>query len=379
MIWDRVEAYNRGRDLERVALKYKKMASDELAFFRGTAHLFYEDWPGNSELRKAPWVWVCGDLHLENFGTYRADNRLVYFDCNDFDEGCLGPATWDIARLLVSFAIECEEREYRGSAARALMTQVAETYAAQLRLGNPRWTEPETSTGIIRELFDGLQFRTAQKFLNSRTVMDKRRRRLNLENGKALPATDKDKEAVKGFFAKETEFLCLDVARRVAGNGSLGVPRFVALVEDPEKNPFLLDLKHAQPAAPLLYHEPPAQPKFRNDAERIVVAQGLFLAMPPAFLQAVKFAGDGWVLRELVPSEDRVDVAKAPDPAFTGYALALGAVTAWGHLRASGRKGSANGDALVEWDVPTERLVEFARDYARQVEKDWKEFKSARD
>ena len=32
-------------------------------------------------------------------------------------------------------------------------------------------TEPETSTGIIRELFDALQFRTAQKFMNSRTVL----------------------------------------------------------------------------------------------------------------------------------------------------------------------------------------------------------------
>ena len=378
MIWDRIEAYNRGRDPERLALKYKKMTSDELAFFRGTAHLFYEDWPANSELRKAPAAWVCGDLHLENFGTYRADNRLTYFDCNDFDEGCLGPATWDAARLLVSVAIECEEREYKTGATRALMGQVAEAYASQLRLGNPRWTEPETSTGIIRELFDGLQFRTAQKFLNSRTVMDKRRRKLNIENGKALLASEKDKEAVQSFFAKETEFVCTDVARRVAGNGSLGVPRFVALVEDPERNPFLLDLKYAQPAAPLLYHECPAQPKLRNDAERIVVAQGLFLAMPPAFLQAVKFAGSGWVLRELLPSEDRVDVARAPDPAFAGYAEALGAVTAWGHLRASGRKGSANGDALVEWDVPCDRLVEFARDYARQVEKNWKEFKAAR-
>jgi uncharacterized protein (DUF2252 family) len=360
-----------------LALKYKKMASDELAFFRGTAHLFYEDWPGDSELRKAPMAWVCGDLHLENFGTYRADNRLTYFDCNDFDEGCLGPATWDVARLLVSVAIECEEREYKAGAARELLGRVVGTYASEMRLGKPRWTEPETSTGIIRELFDGLQFRTANKFLNSRTVMDKRRRRINTENGKALPALEKDRDAVKAFFAKATEFECVDVARRIAGNGSLGVPRFVMLVEDKERNPFLLDLKHAQAAAPLLFHEAPPQPGFRNNAERIVVAQGLFLAMPPAFLQAVKFAGDGWVLRELLPSEDRVDVARASEPAFTGYGEALGAVTAWGHLRASGRKGAANGDVLVEWDVPGERLVEFARDYSRQVAKDWNEFRAA--
>lgn len=378
MLWERIEKYNRGRDPERLELKYRKMAGDALAFFRGTAHLFYEDWPGDAVLRKAPAAWLCGDMHLENFGTYRADNRLVYFDCNDFDEGCLGPATWDVARLLVSVAIECEEREYKAAATRGLLERVTGSYAAALRSGKPRWTEPETSTGIIRELFEGLQYRTAQKFLNSRTVMVKRRRRIDTGSGRALVAAEKDREAVAEFFAKRTEFVCVDVARRIAGNGSLGVPRFVALVEDREGNPFLLDLKQAQRAAPLRYHEDVKQPRWENEAERVVGAQNLVLAMPPAFLQAVRFGGRGWVLRELLPSEDRVDVARAPEPAFRGYAEALGAVTAWGHLRASGRKGAANGDALVDWRVPEERMVEFARDYSRQVERDWKEYCAAR-
>jgi len=378
MIWDRVEAYNQGRDPERLALKFKKMRSDSLAFFRGTAHLFYEDWPRDSQMRKAPAAWLCGDMHLENFGTYRADNRLIYFDCNDFDEGCLGPATWDVGRLLVSVAIECEEREFKARECKALCERVAGAYAAELARGKPRWTEPETSTGIIRELFDGLQFRTPQKFLNSRTVLERRRRRINVENGKALPATEADRRAVQAFFAKETEFVCVDVARRIAGNGSLGIPRFVALVEDKLKNPFLLDLKLAHPAAPLRYQEAPVQPKWKSEAERVVGTQTLFLAMPPAFLQAVTFAKQGWILRELLPSEDRVDVARSPEPAFAGYAEALGTVTAWGHLRASGRKGAANGDALVDWTVPVARLVEFAHDYARQVERDWKEFVEGR-
>ena len=379
MIWDRVEAYNKGRDPERLALKYKKMSADALAFFRGTAHLFYEDWPADKALVRAPAAWLCGDLHLENFGTYRADNRLTYFDCNDFDEGCLGPATWDLARLLVSVAIECDEREYKAKDARALCLRVTAAYAEALGNGKPRWTEEETSTGIIRELFVGLESRTPVKYLNSRTVLEKRKRRINVENGKALPATAEDKAAVRAFFDKHIEFRCVDVARRIAGNGSLGVPRFVVLAEDPERNPFLLDMKQAQTPAPLRYGVPPVQPKWKNDAERIVGAQGLVLAMPPAFLQAVVFGGTGWVLRELLPSEDRVDVAGATDAAFREYAATLGAVTAWGQLRASGRKGAANGDVLVEWRVPAERLVEFALDYGRQVLRDWKVFREVAD
>lgn len=379
MIWDRVAAYNKGRDPERLALKYKKMAGDALAFFRGTAHLFYEDWPADKALVRAPAAWLCGDLHLENFGTYRADNRLIYFDCNDFDEGCLGPATWDLARLLVSVAIECEEREYKAKDARALCLRVATAYAAALENGKPRWTEEETSAGIIRELFLGLESRTAAKYLNTRTVLERRKRRINVENGKALPAAEKDCAAVREFLAKHTEFRCVDVARRIAGNGSLGVPRFVVLAEDRERNPFLLDMKQSAVPAPLRYGVPPVQPKWKNEAERIVGAQGLVLAMPPAFLQAVVFGGRGWVMRELLPSEDRVDVAGATDAAFREYAATLGTVTAWGQLRASGRKGAANGDALMEWRVPAERLVEFALDYGRQVERDWKAFREAAD
>jgi uncharacterized protein (DUF2252 family) len=150
----------------------------------------------------------------------------------------------------------------------------------------------------------------------------------------------------------------------------------VVLAEDPERNPFLLDMKQAAVPAPLRYGVPPVQPKWKNEAERVVGAQGLVLAMPPAFLQAVVFDGRGWVLRELLPSEDRVDVAGATDAAFREYAATLGAVTAWGQLRASGRKGAANGDALVEWRVPAERLVEFAMDYGRRVERDWKAFRT---
>jgi hypothetical protein len=34
-------------------------------------------------------------FHIENFGSYKGDNRLVYFDIGDFDESLLGPSAWD--------------------------------------------------------------------------------------------------------------------------------------------------------------------------------------------------------------------------------------------------------------------------------------------
>ena len=69
------------------------MRKSAFAFLRATCHLFYEDLPKSPLLRKVPPVWACGDLHLENFGSYKGDNRLVYFDLNDFDEALLAPCT----------------------------------------------------------------------------------------------------------------------------------------------------------------------------------------------------------------------------------------------------------------------------------------------
>jgi len=83
---ERIRSFNEGRDPELLRRKYQRMSANPFAFFRGTCHLFYEDWPVNSPLNTSPPVWISGDLHLENFGSYKGDNRLVYFGINDFDE-----------------------------------------------------------------------------------------------------------------------------------------------------------------------------------------------------------------------------------------------------------------------------------------------------
>src|SRR4051794_10721589 len=97
--------HNRDREPERLARKYEKMRKNAFAFLRGSCPLFYARLPGSSAWLKAPAVWACGDLHLENFGSYKADNRQVYFDINDFDEALLAPATWDLLRLLSSVLV----------------------------------------------------------------------------------------------------------------------------------------------------------------------------------------------------------------------------------------------------------------------------------
>jgi uncharacterized protein (DUF2252 family) len=95
--------------------KFRTMAQDPYAFYRGSACLFYADvtdggpfaglddaWVGAEGARR---IWIQGDLHAGNFGTYLdAGGRLV-FDVNDFDEAYVGHWTWDVLRLCASLGL----------------------------------------------------------------------------------------------------------------------------------------------------------------------------------------------------------------------------------------------------------------------------------
>jgi hypothetical protein len=88
--------------------KFRKMAADPFAFYRGSACLFYADMEGKEDRwadDRTSRVWIQGDLHAENFGTYMAGDGVFVFDVNDFDEAYLGHFTWDIERMVASVAL----------------------------------------------------------------------------------------------------------------------------------------------------------------------------------------------------------------------------------------------------------------------------------
>jgi uncharacterized protein (DUF2252 family) len=104
-VTERIIAFNRSRLPKMRPLKYRLMLENAFRFFRGTCHLFYEDLAAAGKVPMGPLGWICGDLHLENFGSYRSDNDQVYFDLNDFDEAILAPVTWEVVRLTTSIFV----------------------------------------------------------------------------------------------------------------------------------------------------------------------------------------------------------------------------------------------------------------------------------
>ena len=208
-------------------------------------------------LAAAPALLVCGDLHLENFGAYKGDNRLAYFDLNDFDEAALAPFTLDLLRFVSSIHVAASHLRLSTRQAEGLGSLFLDRYRQWILDGKARWLERSTAEGMVRDLLGGVIKRTRRQLLKARTVRAGAGRRLRL-NERALPIAKEERgrltSVIERFGAARGEprfYRLLDAARRVAGNGSLGLERYVLLVEgkgSPRGN-YLLDLKRAVPSA----------------------------------------------------------------------------------------------------------------------------------
>lgn len=378
-----IRAFNAGREQERLQLKFKKMRVDAFSFLRGTCHLFYSRLAEVKLIKSAPFVWVCGDLHLENFGSYKGSNRLAYFDLNDFDEAALAPASWDLARILTSIVVGADSLSIRLPEAKKLCSVFLNSYSAALAHGKAYWIEAETARGVIRDLLGSLQSRKRASFICSRTVIKGPTRLLKIDGKKTLAVTAAQREAVLEFmqlFAKTQSqpkfFRVLDVARRIAGTGSLGVQRYVILIEGKGSTGghYLLDLKQALTSC-VAPHFKALQPSWLSQAHRVEAIQRRMQAMPLAMLQPVRFNGSAYLLRELQPAEDRVSLNRAQHSIEELQTTIgeMGKMLAWAQLRSAGRNGSASADELIcfsqrkKWK---EKLLAATYACAQQVQQD---------
>jgi uncharacterized protein (DUF2252 family) len=378
-------AQNSGRDVDRLTLKCAAMRRDPFAFFRGTNGLFLSFLPRRDRLFDAPATLVCGDLHLENFGAFKGDNRLCYFDLNDFDEACLAPFTVDLVRFIASLGIAAPGLGLSNKAARALARKFLGAYTLAVADGKARWLERSIASGVFRTLLRRAMRRTRRELLERLSRVKNGTRRLRTGK-RALPATAAERAELKRFMRKlpapgGANFMrVLDVARRVAGNGSLGLTRFVLLVRgrgSPDGN-FVLDLKYAAPSAPAAWLGR-AQPVWQSEAARVVTIQRAVQAIPPALLQAVHFKNGPFVLKELQPVVDRLALAqwRKKPKRIEQAVIGMAHVTAWAHLRAGGHYGAATVDAMQAYVAHRHwqpALLSMAEKATRRTEAAWREF-----
>jgi uncharacterized protein (DUF2252 family) len=369
------------------------MRLDPFVFFRGTAHLFWEDWARqSSRLPTSPLVWACGDLHLENFGSYLGGNRLVYFDLNDFDEAALGPATADLTRLLASLRLAAGALRLDDTETAELSEGLLATYCDALASGKARWTERSTARGMVRDLLQGARQRSTKALLERRTIVQNGRRRLRLDGVRMEALSPRERASVTQHLAEFVEsvakteeqakfYRLIDVAARVAGTGSLGVRRYVALVRGHggEDGRVLLDIKQARPSAMVRYIGVP-QPAWKSEAHRVVEIQSRMQAISPALLAPVSVGRTSYVLRELQPVEDRLALAhwEGKLSRLRKVVVTMGELLAWAQLRSASRGAAADVDTLIAFGrghAWRDRVLEYARLYAGKTVRYWRDFK----
>ena len=115
--------------------KFRKMAQSPLAFYRGTAALFYADVSRDEDPflnEKTSRVWIQGDMHAENFGTYMNGKGVLVFDVNDFDEATVAPFTWDVKRFCASLALMGFQKALSDLEIRDVIKCAAQSYARQI-------------------------------------------------------------------------------------------------------------------------------------------------------------------------------------------------------------------------------------------------------
>lgn len=386
-----IASFNAGRDPQRLAIKYAKMRASAFGFLRGSCHLFYQRLPRQGSFETAPLAWCCGDLHLENFGSYKGDNRLSYFDINDFDEACLAPLSWDVVRFLTSLVLAAPEWGLaRDKDVGSLCLGYLDAYMEALMQGKAYWVERDLAEGMVGKLLEEVRTRTRTAFLDARTVRQGQRRLIRYDNGKALPATPAQRERVAAFMSGLAQnavapgfFEVVDIARRIAGTGSLGVERYIVLIEGkggPEGN-YLLDLKQALPSC-VAAQVRSAQPVWHDEASRVVGLQKRMQAVSMALLQAVRLEAHSCILRELQASEDRVALNqwKKHLPRLEAVMRTMGQISAWAHLRGSGHRGAATCDELAEFAAGRgwrQEMLAAAFALAEQTRADWRDYVEA--
>jgi len=272
------------RDL---AFKHERMAEDPFSFLRATFYRWAQRYPGEcTDLLDATAVPSVGDIHVENYGTWRdAEGRLVW-GINDFDEAVRLPYTHDLVRLATSAALAFEQGRMTVRP-RTAATAVLNGYVDALGMeGRPfvlaehnRWLR-DAVTSRLRD--PGKYWKRLTAWPEAASVPSEVRSILR----ESLPEPN----------------LPTVVLHRQAGLGSLGRPRFTAIAD-------WRGGRVAREAKPLLasawsWAHPsrkPAPTAYHPTVERAIRS-------PDPFLRVC----GPWIVRRLAPYCSRIELSQMP-------------------------------------------------------------------
>jgi hypothetical protein len=345
-----------GRRLKLIAadveLKHQRMAESPFPFLRATYYRWVQRWPEVCpELAAAPSVLSVGDLHIENFGTWRdAEGRLIW-GVNDFDEACPLPYTHDLVRLAASAILAIRENHLALDPQEACDAILAGYHAMLDQGGCPfvlaerhRWLR-DLALGNLR---DPVAFWDKFGKLPATTEAIAPEVRASLERW--LPE--------KG--------LPYRLVHRIAGLGSLGRQRFVALANF-RGGQIAREAKALTISACLWERRPGGAGDILY--EKILTAS---VRMPDPW---VRLCGS-WLVRRLAPDCSRVELSALPKDRDEQKLL-----NAMGQETANVHAGDARARTAIRADLDARHahwLAKAAQSMADAIQDDWKEWHKTR-
>jgi len=385
---DRLIAFNKDLLPDMVQLKYEAMAENAFRFYRGTCHLFYEDLASAETLPLSPLVWICGDLHIENFGSYKGDNKLVYFDLNDFDEALLAPASYELTRMVTSIFIAFDSLDIEPEKSLKMAQLFVKNYCATLAKGKAISIEPRTAKGIVCDFLTAADDSTEKDIIKKRTVGKKNKIMLSVEDERHFKIDKKLRHELKAhineWIATSSDgpynYKVKGMVFRLAGTGSIGVKRYLFLLKSNNtKNKYLfVDMKQARPSSVLPYTIV-QQLQWPTEADRVITIQKRMQNVSSSLLSTTVFREDSYVIQQLQPVKDTIKFKLLKDEYRDIYQVIddMAALTASAQLRSGGIHGSAIIDELEAWGNDQQwedTIIEYSRKYAEKVKRYYKQF-----
>lgn len=400
-------------DPDAFRTKFRKMAADPFAFYRGSACLFYADvaeredrWADDRTGR----VWIQGDLHAENFGTYMDGSGVLIFDVNDFDEAFVGHFTWDLQRFAASVALMCWPKALSDTEIAGLIETFVRSYVEQVRWFVDAAADADfslnllTARGAVLSALQSARLSTRVGMLDRLTRIDDWER--TFRDGPGVRRLDTDERAaVEAAIlryldtipeTKRFSGITYDVKDVIGksghGIGSAGLTTYTVLIEGFNQaldNDAVLSMKQGNVAAPgRVVDDARVHRYFHHHGHRTAVSQRALQAHADPLLGYTELAGVGFVVSELSPYQADLDWSELTEPAELDEVIAqLGRAVAKVHCVSDADSDHSLVDFQTEEaiiavvgdrvDEFVTDLVDFGLEYAATVRDDHRLFVDA--
>lgn len=398
-----IKQSSKGRIKELIPERHGRMLESPFAFFRGSAGLMANDLSGTAS--SGFLVQACGDCHIHNFSGYATPERQLVVDINDFDESMPAPWEWDVKRLAASLVLAsgaCGLSEDLGQEAAALMAEGYREHLSTLSLESPTnvWyshiliddvlkeTDKQTRKAAHEEI-EKAQKKASPEALAAKLLVESKNKLRFRKDHSLFDDTvyvdigNQINHSVNEYLRTIPEhmkvllskFEVADITSKVVGVGSVGNLCAVVLLTSSDNDILILQVKQARESVLAPFVEAPS---FEHQGHRVVYGQRLMQAASDIFL--------GWVtgrqpenwqfyVRQLRDIKVEVDTSTWDKKDFRSFSKIAGHILARAHAR-SGDAAILSG-YLGRSDNFDFAISEYAKKYAKQVEKDYDVFAKA--